>query len=115
MEVTYTRKGDYLFPNLMISEEPTQYGKYGMLRKTFLKENKRNWYQSMMLTGKLERHLQEIDETANEQMERISSQMAQKEGVDEKLKAADPMLWVQRMNSIRSRAEETVLRELVYS
>ena len=69
----------------------------------------------MMLTGKLERHLQEIDETANEQMERISSQMAQKEGVDEKLKAADPMVWVQRMNSIRSRAEETVLRELVYS
>lgn len=69
----------------------------------------------MMLTGKLERHLQEIDKTANEQMERISSQMAQKEGVDEKLKAADPMDWVQRMNSIRSRAEETVLRELVYS
>ena len=69
----------------------------------------------MMLTGKLERHLQEIDETANEQMERISSQMAQKEGVDEILKAADPMVWVQRMNSIRSRAEETVLRELVYS
>ena len=69
----------------------------------------------MMLTGKLERHLQEIDETANEQMERISSQMAQKEGVDEKLKAADPMVWVQRMNSIRSRAEETVLRELVYN
>ena len=115
MEVTYTRKGDYLFPNLMISEEPAQYGKYGMLRKTFLKENKRNWYQSMMLTGKLERHLKEIDETADAQMERISAQMARKEGVDEKLKAADPMAWVQRMNSIRSRAEETVLRELVYS
>ena len=115
MEVTYTGKGDYLFPNLMVSEEPTQYGKYGMLRKTYLKENKRNWYQSMMLTGKLERHLQEIDETANDQMERISSQMAQAEGVDESLKAADPMAWVQQMNNIRIRADETVLRELVYS
>ena len=115
MEVTYTRKGDYLFPNLMISEEPVQYGKYGMLRKTYLKENRKNWYQSMMLTGKLERHLQEIDETADAQVEQISAQMAQREGVDEKLKAADPMVWVQRMNSIRSRAEETVLRELVYS
>lgn len=69
----------------------------------------------MMLTGKLERHLQEIDETANDQMERISSQMAQAEGVDESLKAADPMAWVQQMNNIRIRAEETVLRELVYS
>ena len=86
-----------------------------MLRKTYLKENRKNWYQSMMLTGKLERHLQEIDETANDQMERISSQMAQAEGVDESLKAADPMAWVQQMNNIRIRAEETVLRELVYS
>ena len=69
----------------------------------------------MMLTGKLERHLQEIDETANGQMERISSKMAQAEGVDENLKAADPMAWIQQMNNIRIRAEETVLRELVYS
>ena len=96
-------------------DQRIQYGKYGMLRKTFLKENRKNWYQSMMLTGKLERHLQEIDETANDQMERISSQMAQAEGVDESLKAADPMAWVQQMNNIRIRAEETVLRELVYS
>ena len=115
MEVTYTRKGDYLFPNLTISGEPAQYGKYGMLRRTFLKENKKNWYQSMLLTGKLDRHLQEIDRAADAQMEQISAQMALQEGVDEKLKAADPMAWVQRMNNIRSRAEETVLRELVYS
>ena len=80
-----------------------------------MNDNRKNWYQSMMLTGKLERHLQEIDETANGQMERISSKMAQAEGVDENLKAADPMAWVQQMNNIRIRAEETVLRELVYS
>ena len=86
-----------------------------MLRRTFLKENKKNWYQSMLLTGKLDRHLQEIDRAADAQMEQISAQMALQEGVDEKLKAADPMAWVQRMNNIRSRAEEAVLRELVYS
>ena len=80
-----------------------------------MNDNRKNWYQSMMLTGKLERHLQEIDETANGQMERISSKMAQAEGVDESLKAADPMAWVQQMNNIRIHAEETVLRELVYS
>ena len=115
MEVTYTRKGDYLFPDLTISGEAAEYGKYGMLRRTFLKENRRNWYRSMLLTGKLDSHLSEIDRTADEQMERISAEIAQREGVDEKLKAADQMEWVRRMNSIRSRAEETVLRELVYS
>ena len=115
MEISYQRKGDYLFPNLTIEDSPVSYGKYGMLRRSFLKENKKNWYQSMMLTGKLEKHLQEIDETADAQMEQISAQMAQREGVDEKLKAADQMEWIRRMNSIRSRAEETVLRELVYS
>ena len=115
MEVTYTRKGDYLFPNLTIDEEPAVIGKYGMLRRTYLKENRKNWYQSMLLSGKLEKHLEEIDRTADEQVERISAEMAQREGVDEKLKAEDQMEWIRRMNSIRSRAEETVLRELVYS
>ena len=66
MEITYQRKGDYLFPNLVIENDPVSYGKYGMLRKNFLKENKRNWYQSMMLSGRLENYLQEIDEQARE-------------------------------------------------
>ena len=115
MAITYQRKGDYLFPNLVIEDSPVSYGKYGMLRKTFLKENKRNWYQSMMLSGRLNQYLQEIDQRANEQVEMATAHMAKAEGVTEKLKADDPMIWVARMNNIRNRAEEIVLAELIYS
>ena len=115
MEITYQRKGDYLFPNLMIENSPVSYGKYGMLRRQFLKENRRSWYQSMLLSGKLDIHLAEIDEKANERMEQMTEQMAQTENVTEKLKAENPMNWTARMNNIRSRAEEIVLTELVYS
>ncbi|MFQ9879082.1 MAG: TnpV protein [Ruminococcus sp.] len=69
MELTYHRKGDYLFPNLIIKEETVAIGKYGMLRKTFLKEHRKNWYQSMMLTGKLENHLAQTEKAAQERME----------------------------------------------
>ncbi len=69
MELTYHRKGDYLFPNLIIKEETVAIGKYGMLRKTFLKEHRKNWYQSLMLTGKLENHLAQTEKAAQERME----------------------------------------------
>lgn len=69
MELTYHRKGDYLFPNLTIENEEVTIGKYGMLRRTFLKENRKNWYQSMLLSGKLNRHLMEIEKAAQERME----------------------------------------------
>ena len=69
MELNYYRRGDYLFPDLIIDEEEVSIGKYGMLRRTFLKENRKNWYQSMMLTGKLDRHLAETEKAANERME----------------------------------------------
>ena len=115
MEINYQRKGDYLFPNLVIESSPVTYGKYGMLRRNFLKENKKNWYQSMMLTGKLESYLKEIDQQASERMELTVTQMAKAEGVTEKLKAADPMTWVARMNNLRNRAEEIILTELIYS
>ena len=115
MEMTYHRQGDYLFPNLMIEDSPVSYGKYGMLRRTYLKENKKNWYQSMMLTGKLETHLAEIDQTANERMTLLTTQMAKAEGLTEKMKSTDPMRWVGLMNNFKNAAEEIVLRELVYS
>ena len=115
MEVTYHRQGDYLFPNLMIEDSPVSYWKYGMLRRTYLKENKKNWYQSMMLTGKLEKHLEEIDRTATERLMLISTQMAKAEGVTEQMKFENPMAWVAAMNSIQNRAEEIVLQDLIYS
>ena len=116
MELTYHRKGDYLFPNLVIeTENAPQIGKYGMLRRTYLKENRPNWYQSMLATGKLTRHLSEIDQRANERLELLTEQMARTEGVTEALKESDPMDWIQRMNNLRGRADEIILTELVYS
>ena len=116
MELTYHRKGDYLFPNLVIeTESAPQIGKYGMLRKTYLKQNRLNWYQSMLATGKLNRHLSEIDQRANERLELLTEQMARTEGVTEALKESDPMSWIQRMNNLRNRADEIILTELVYS
>ena len=115
MEISYQRKGDYLFPNLVVESSPVGYGKYGMLRKYYLKENKKNWYQSMMLSGKLDSYLKEIDQQASERMELTVAQMAKAEGVTEQLKAEDPMTWVARMNNLQSRAEEIILTELIYN
>lgn len=114
-KITYQRNGDYMFPNLMIEDDPVNYGKYGMLRKNFLKENKKNWYQSMMLSGRLDKYLTVIDQRANEEMEMIVLQMTKTESVTEQMKADEPMTWVAKMNNIRNRAEEIVLAELIYS
>ena len=89
-------------------------GKYGRLRKRYLKEHRRALYTNLLLTGKLDQHLTEIDEACEDCMELIARQMAKREGVTEALKADDQMEWVRRMNSIRSRAEEIVLHELIY-
>ena len=88
-------------------------GKVGLLRKSYLKEHKRGWYASLLLTGKPDEHLAEIDHSCNERIELIMNQLAQREGVTEALKATDQMEWVRRMNNIRARAEEIALSELV--
>ena len=114
MDLTYTRNGDNLFPDLRLEDADLPIGKYGLLRKSYLKEHKHGWYSSLLLTGKLDAHLAEIDRTCMEHVELITNQLAKREGVTEALKAADQMEWVRRMNSIRERAEEIVLSELVY-
>ena len=114
MDLSYTRNGDYLFPDLYLEDADLPIGKYGLLRKRYLKEHKRGWYTSLLLTGKLDEHLAEIDRTCTERVELIMNQLARREGVTEALKAADQMEWVRRMNNIRERAEEIVLSELVY-
>ena len=116
MEITYTRKGDYLFPNLFLPEEkPVVLGKYGRLRKSYLKEHRPILFSSMLLSGTLDEHLSEIDRAAEDRLELITRQMAEHEGVTESLKTADQMEWVHRMNSIRNRAKEVVMSELIYS
>ena len=113
---TYRQEGDYLIPNLALPDEPEyQIGKYGRMRRSYLKEHRPVLYASLLTSGTLHRHLAEIDQACNERMEIIVSDMARQEDVTESLKAADQMEWVHRMNSIRSRTEEIVLTELVYN
>ena len=112
---TYTQVGDVLLPNLYIGEDGQQpIGKYGRMRKHYLKEQHPVLYSELLLSGKLYPHLLEIDESCDGRMELLTCRLAEQEGVTEALKAADQMEWVRRMNSIRNRAEEIVLHELVY-
>ena len=113
---TYHQVGDYLIPNLSLPEESDyQIGKYGRMRRSYLKEYHPVLYANYLTSGTLHRHLAEIDQACHERMEIVVSAMAKQEGVIEALKAADQMEWVRRMNSIHSRAEEIVLTELVYA
>ena len=114
-DLTYTKIGDYLIPDLtMDAEDDTPLGRYGMLRETFLQEHHHGTYTSMLLTGRLEPHLREIDRQAQEQVERIVGNLKRLHGVDERMKADDQMAWVQAVNSFIAQAEEIVLPEIVY-
>ena len=113
---TYTQVGDVRLPDLSIGEaEQRPIGKYGRMRKRYLKEQHPVIFSELLLTGKLYPHLLEIDEACEGRMELLVLQMAKNEGVTEARKAADQMEWVARMNSIRNRAEEIVLSELIYT
>ena len=113
---TYRQEGDYLIPNLVLPDtESYQIGKYGRMRRSYLKEHRKILYTNYVVEGTLFEHLAEIDQACNERMDAIVSAMAKQEGVTEALKAADQLEWVRRMNSIRNRAEEIVLAELVYA
>lgn len=106
--IEYIQNGDYLIPNIVLPEKEYRIGKYGLLRKSFLKEHRKGTYSAMLLAGTLYDHLQEVDEQAREYVSRVVKEMAAREGVDEALKARDQMEWVRRMNGIRARAEERV-------
>jgi hypothetical protein len=114
---TYRQEGDYLLPNLTLPPDPEEYqiGKYGRMRQRFLKEHRRALYTSLMFEGTLTKHLAEIDRSCNDRLEIIETALMKREGVTEELKASDQMEWVRRRNSIRSRAEEVILTELVYA
>ena len=112
--MSYTLHGDYYLPDLVLREEEPTYGKYGMLRKQFLKEHRSARYQYLLLTGKLNEHLNQTDQEAREQVETLMKQMTEKQGVTEELKAQDQMEWVRLMNNIKASAEEMVLKEILY-
>ena len=113
---TYTEVGEVLIPDLELRmKDSTCLGKWGRMRKRCLKEHRPALFSSMLLSGTLDEHLSEIDRAAEDWLELITRQMVEREGVTEALKAADQMEWVRRMNSIRSRAEEVVMSELIYA
>ena len=111
--LSYTLHGDYYLPDLEINEEEPTYGKYGIMRKQFLKEHQSARYQYLVLTGKLTDHLNQVDKEVREKAEILMEQMAVQWGVMEELKMQDQMEWVRKMNNIRSRAVEIIDVELI--
>ena len=113
---TYRQVGYYFIPNITLPDDGEyQIGKYGRMRRSYLKKYRKILYNNYVLEGTLFKHLAEIDQACNERIENIISAMAKQEGVTEALKATTQMEWVRYMNSIRNRAEEIILTELVYA
>jgi len=116
MKIEYTKVGDYYLPNLVAPKNMKNFkiGKYGKLRLNYLKENKRAEYTILLMDNKLQKHLMDIDKTANERFDLLMKQFAEKENITEELKATNQMEWVCRMNNIKNRTEEIILKELIY-
>lgn len=115
-EITYTRQGDYYLPDLRLPEQDNRpIGIWGQRRRRYLKEHHKILYYNLLTSCKLHDHLADINEEAEEMLNRLVKQMAEKEGVTEQLKADDQMLWVKRMNCIRNCAEEIVMNEIIYA
>ena len=114
MKIEYTKVGDYYLPNLYYPEETRPIGLWGMLRKEYLKEHKSGTYTYLLLTARLDSYLADLNEQAQERLDTITAQMMAVEGVPEELKRTSQMDWVQAVNSIRNRAEEIILHEMIY-
>ena len=112
--ITYHREGDYLLPDLLPPDAP-KIGVWGMRRRDYLKKYHDGIYTGLLLSGKLNAHLEEIDRSANEMFDLLIQQYAAREGVAEELKAQDQMKWVGLMNNLKAQAEETILNELIYN
>lgn len=111
--ITYELRGEQYYP---VFKEPEQYqiGKYGLLHLEYIKAHHKPLYSTLLIGGKLDRYLHEIDEQAREMVDSIVGQIAEQMGVNEDLKARDPMRWVQEMNKIKSVAEESAMNDLIY-
>ena len=114
--IKYIKQGDYYLPNLVLSSEDTNYkiGKYGRMKLNYLKNNKKSEYTILLMDGKLNKYLHEIDIACEERIRTIISQLIKQENVTEELKTTNQMEWVRCMNSIKNRAEEIILNELIY-
>ena len=112
---TYTLGADGIYyPNLVSTDEEPHYGKYGMIRKTYLKEHRPAMYSLYMLEDRLVEHLNLVDDEAQERIDVLMRQMMEKQGITEEMKARDQMEWVRAVNNIRNAAEEIVHNEIIY-
>nr|WP_312046551.1 TnpV protein [Anaerotignum sp.] len=117
-KVNYIQNGDYRIPDLQMEDLdnlPDTVGKYGMMRETHLKENRRGTYSRMLQDGSLWPHLVEVDRTAHSQVEQMTEEMMKAQGVTEELKAKDQLLWVQMATNMKLQAEEVVMKDLIYA
>ena len=112
--LNYTKAEDYQIPNLTLSETP-QIGKYGRMRRNYLREHRPILYNRLILSEKLFSHLTEIDQTAKRRMEQLIDELTKTNSLTEEMKSENQMLWVQMMNNLKSQAEETILNEVIYS
>ena len=111
---TYHREGDYFLPDLL-PPESVSVGIWGQRRKHYLKTQREPIYTALLLSGKLESHLSEVDAQAEAMFFQLVKQLAEQEGITEQLKAEDQMEWVRQMNSVRNRAEEVIYNEVIYA
>ncbi len=112
--IEYTKVGDYYMPNLVLEKEKIILNKYGRMRLKFLKENKRAEYTIMFVNGTLNKHLKEIQETADNRINLIIEQLKQQNNLTEEMKNIDQLYWISMMNNFKSTAEEIILNELIY-
>lgn len=113
-EIGYTKINGINYPNLALSEQPKiNIGKYGHMRLDYLKNHRRGTYTTLLTEGRLAAHLSAVDQEVRSQVEYLTAELAKKRGIDENLKAYNPLLWVQEMNNCKASAEEVVLREVV--
>lgn len=115
MNISYTRKGDYLLPNLIL-ENKEQYNirKYGLLRLDYIKSNKKSLYIKLLMNDELNKYLHDIDELVEDKVNELIKLLAERENIDEEMKYNQQLLWIKSMNNIKNRAEEIILKEYIY-
>lgn len=115
MNISYIKKGDYLLPDLKLEDkEKFNIGKYGLLRLEYIKKYKLGLYFDLLVNNNLNKYLHNIDTTVMEKVQKLITELAQKENINEKIKENNQMLWVSKMNNIKNVAEEIILKEYIY-
>ena len=116
MNISYTKNGDYLLPNLKLEDkERFNIGKYGLLRLNYMKKEKLGLYFDLLVNDKLNEYLHNIDTTVMEKVQKLIKELAEKENITEELKSSNQMLWIGKMNNIKDIAEEIILKEYIYA